>query len=334
MCHRRDGNAPAVDRRLGGGHVDKRRGRLAGLASFVAIGALAIAACSGGGGGGSGGGTMNIAINPWVGYEANAAVVGYLAKNQLNATVNEKVLKEEVSWQGFANGDVDVIIENWGHPDLMKKYVEEDKTAVNAGPTGNQGIIGWYVPPWLAEEHPEVLDWNNLNDFADEFKTSESGDQGQFLAGDPSFVTNDEALIKNLDLNFKVVYSGSEAALIEAFRAAEANKTWLIGYFYEPQWFLAEVPLKKVALPPYEAGCDADPEAVDCDYPLYTLDKIVSKKFADTGGKLYDLVKNFSWTNDDQNSVSASINEGKSHDEAAKIWVDANEAKWKAWIGQ
>jgi glycine betaine/proline transport system substrate-binding protein len=232
MCHRRDGNAPAVDRRLGGGHVDKRRGRLAGLASFVAIGALAIAACSGGGGGGAGGGTMNIAINPWVGYEANAAVVGYLAKNQLNATVNEKVLKEEVSWQGFANGDVDVIIENWGHPDLMKKYVEEDKTAVNAGPTGNQGIIGWYVPPWLAEEHPEVLDWNNLNDFADEFKTSESGDQGQFLAGDPSFVTNDEALIKNLDLNFKVVYSGSEAALIEAFRAAEANKTWLIGYFY------------------------------------------------------------------------------------------------------
>ena len=33
------------------------------------------------------------------------------------------------------------------------------------GATGNVGIIGWYVPPWLAEEHPEVLDCKNLNDY-------------------------------------------------------------------------------------------------------------------------------------------------------------------------
>jgi glycine betaine/proline transport system substrate-binding protein len=314
--------------------VDKRRGRRARLASLVAVGALALGACSGGGSGSGSGGTLNMAINPWVGYEANAAVVDYIAKTQLGATVNEKVLKEEVSWQGFANGDVDVIIENWGHADLAKKYIDTDKVAVNAGVTGNEGIIGWYVPPWLAKEHPEVLDYKNLNDLADNFKTSESGDLGQFLSGDPSFVTNDEALIKNLGLNYKVVYSGSEAALIEAFRTAEAQKKWLIGYFYEPQWFLSEVPLVKVNLPPYTDGCDADPKAVACDYPLYTLDKIVSKKFADSGGKLYDLVKNFKWTNEDQNLVAGYINSGMSHDDAAKKWADANEAKWKAWIGQ
>ena len=314
--------------------MDKRRGRRARLASLVAVGALALGACSGGGGGSGSGGTLNMAINPWVGYEANAAVVDYIAKTQLGATVNEKVLKEEVSWQGFANGDVDVIIENWGHADLAKKYIDTDKVAVNAGATGNEGIIGWYVPPWLAKEHPEVLDYKNLNDLADNFKTSESGDKGQFLAGDPSFVTNDEALIKNLGLNYKVVYSGSEAALIEAFRTAEAQKKWLIGYFYEPQWFLLEVPLVKVDLPPYTDGCDLDPKAVACDYPLYKLDKIVSKKFADSGGKLYDLVKNFNWTNEDQNVVAGYINSGMSHDDAAKKWADANEAKWKAWLGQ
>lgn len=37
-----------------------------------------------------------------------------------------------------------------------------------------------------------------------------------------------------------------------AFRQAEANKDWVIGYFYEPQWFMSEVPLVKVDLPPYE----------------------------------------------------------------------------------
>jgi glycine betaine/proline transport system substrate-binding protein len=311
-----------------------RRGTLARIGALLAVAAIVLAACSRGGGSTGGGGTINIAINPWVGYEANAAVVGYLAKSQLGATVNEKTLKEEVSWQGFASGDVDVILENWGHEDLAKKYITDDKVAVDAGLTGNNGIIGWYVPPWLAKEHPDVLDWNNLNKYADQFKTSESGDKGQFLDGDPSFVTNDEALVTNLNLNFKVVYAGSESALIEAFRTAEKQKKWLIGYFYEPQWFLSEVPLVKVKLPPYTAGCDADPKKVACDYPDYKLNKIVSKKFADTGGKLYDLVKNFKWTNDDQNVVAGYINGGMTHDQAGKKWADANEAKWKAWIGQ
>ena len=50
----------------------------------------------------------------------------------------------------------------------------------------------------------------------------------------------------------------------------------MIGYFYSPQWFLAEVPLVKVNLPQYKTGCDADPAKVACDYPDYPLHKIVS----------------------------------------------------------
>ena len=57
-------------------------------------------------------GTVNIAVNPWVGIEANVAVVAYLAKNKLGCNVVEKNLTEEVSWQGFSTGAVDVILEN------------------------------------------------------------------------------------------------------------------------------------------------------------------------------------------------------------------------------
>jgi glycine betaine/proline transport system substrate-binding protein len=267
-----------------------------------------------------------------VGYEADAAVVGYVLKTQLGYKVEEKNLKEEIAWQGFESGDVDVILENWGHPELVTKYIETNKTAIDAGLTGNKGIIGWYVPPWLAKEHPDILDWNNLNKYADQFKTSESAGKGQFLDGDPTFVTNDEALVTNLKLNFKVVYAGSEAALIEAFKTAEAQKKWLIGYFYEPQWFLAEVPLAHVKLPPYTVGCDADPKKVACDYPPYELNKIVSKKFADTGGEAFAVVKNFNWTNDDQNTVASYITSGMTHDQAAEKWAKDNEATWKAWM--
>ena len=125
---------------------------------------------------------------------------------------------------------------------------------------------------------------------------------------------------------------GSEAASNKAFEAAHKNGKPILGYSWEPNWFFAEVPLVHVPLPPYTEGCDADPKKVACDYPDYILNKIVSKKFADTGGDAWTLVKNFSWTNEDQNSVAAALNAKKTHDEAGQEWINANEAKWKAWL--
>ena len=278
-------------------------------------------------------GDFNMAINPWVGYEASAYVVGEVAAKELGCNVEYKTLKEELAWQGFGSDEVDVVIENWGHEDLKKKYIDEQGTAVEVGPNGNIGIIGWYVPPWLAKEHPEVLDWENLNDFADEFETSESNGKGQLLDGDPSFVTNDEALVENLDLDFEVVYAGSENALIAAFEQAEENKEWVIGYFYEPQWFMSVVPLEKVSLPPYKEGCDADPEEVACDYPEYQLDKIARADFMEEDGPAARLVDAFEWTNDDQNVVAKYIAEdGMDQEEAAQKWIDDNPDKVDAWL--
>jgi glycine betaine/proline transport system substrate-binding protein len=320
--------------------VTKRR---AGHAVILAATAgLVLAACGGsdinssdstGDAAASDCGEFDIAINPWVGYEASAYVVGQVAEQELGCDVQYKDLKEEIAWQGMGEGDVDVVIENWGHDDLKKKYIEKQGTAVEVGPNGNVGVIGWYVPPWLAEENPDITDWKNLNKYADNFATSESGDKGQLLDGDPSFVTNDEALVENLKLDYEVVYAGSEAALIQAFRQAEKNKEWVIGYFYEPQWFLSEVPLVKVDLPAWKEGCDADPATVACDYPEYILDKIAAADFMDSGSPAADLVSNFAWTNDDQNSVAAAIaQDGMSPEDAAQQWIDANEDVWKPWV--
>ncbi|KAA1420157.1 glycine/betaine ABC transporter substrate-binding protein [Mumia zhuanghuii] len=281
-------------------------------------------------------GEVNMAINPWVGYEASAYVVGAVAESELGCTMNYKELKEDVSWQGFGTGEVDVVIEDWGHPDLEKKFFAEagDGSAEDFGPNGNVGIIGWFVPPWLAEEHPDILEYENLNKYAKEFSTSESGGKGQFLGADPSYVQFDEAIVSNLGLDFKVVFSGSEAASITAFQQAEKNKEFLIGYFYEPQWLFADVDLQRVNLPEYTDGCQDDPAKVDCDYPETELKKIVSTSWVDEGGPAVDLVKNFTWTNDDQNLVAKYISEdGMKPADAAKKWVDENQDKVDAWLG-
>jgi glycine betaine/proline transport system substrate-binding protein len=320
-----------------------------GAVGVVASVALLLSACAGSASSGSspaaagsgtathascGTSTINIADNAWTGYNADTAVVDYILRNDLGCTTHIAKVNEQVSWQGFPTGQIDVILENWGHEDLAKKYITEEKKAVDLGPQGNQGIIGWYVPDWMAQQYPGILDWHNLNKYASLFKTSESGDKGQLLDGDPSYVTNDVALVKNLNLDYKVVVGGSEAALITAMQNATDHKTPLLFYFYEPQYALAKIKVDRVKLPPYTAGCDADPKTIACDYPPYTLNKVASAAWVAAGGPAVDFIKKFNWTNDDQNKVAADIAAGKTYDQAAKAWIDANPDKVKAWLGQ
>jgi glycine betaine/proline transport system substrate-binding protein len=321
----------------------RTRGRLAVVAVSAA---LALTACGGGSvseqtqqnekkaqAAGGDCGDFKIIVNPWVGYTADAYVVGNVAENELGCTVSYVDLKEGgPSYQALASGDGDVILEEWSHQAELKA-AEQDGTAVDLGSPGNVGIIGWYVPGWLADAHPDVLDWKNLNKYASDFQTSESGSQGQFLGSDPTYTQYDEAIIKNLGLNFKVVFSGGETATVEAFKKAQENKEWLIGYFWEPQYVHAEVPMDRVKLPPYKPGCEDDKAKVACDYPETELKKVASKDFMDSGSTAADLVKNFTWTNDDQNLVAKYITADKmSPEDAAAKWVKDNPDKVKAWL--
>lgn len=317
----------------------RRHTRLAAAAAILSAAVLVLSACSSSlndsssAAGAKACGTANLAMNNWVGYTADAAVYTYIAEHKLGCTIKQKSISEEVAWQGFGTGEVDMILENWGHEDLKKQHIEGDKTAAEVGPTGNVGVISWFMPAWMAKKYPQIKTWKDLNANASLFQTSESGSKGQLLDGDPSYVTNDEALVTNLGLNFKVVYAGSEAALIEAFRSAETNKTALLAYFYTPHWFYSEQQLVQLQLPKYTNGCDAVAAKIACGYPTYTLDKIASSKFMKADSPAAKLFKNFTWTNNDQDTVAAYIaRDGMSNEEAAKKWVQANPDKVAAML--
>jgi glycine betaine/proline transport system substrate-binding protein len=306
-------------------------GRLAALAGVVVI---AAAACSTPGASAGPKGTVNIAVNPWVGYTASAAVVAHVLKEKMGYAVNLKDLKEDVSWQGFESGEVDVILEDWGHPELEQLYVTDKKVAMDAGLNGNIGIIGWYVPKAYADANPDILqDVKNLNNHVADFKTSESGDLGQFLGTDPSYVQYDEALVENLGLDFKVIFTGSENATVEAIKQAAAQGKALLFYWWDPHWLNSQVELTRVSLPAWTEGCDADPAKIACDYPETPLRKFIATKFNNEGGAAATMIKNFKWTNADQNLVADLItNGGLTAEAAAKKWVDEHESVWKAWV--
>lgn len=232
---------------------------------------------------------------------------------------------------------MDAILEDWGHPEQEQRYVKDKKLIVPGGGLGVTGHIGWWVPKYFADAHPDVLDWKNLNKYAKTFKTAESGGKGQLLDGSPSYVTNDKALVKNLKLNYQIVFAGSEAAQITQIKQFAKSKKPFLSYWYEPQWLFNQVPMVEVKLPKYTDKCanegTKDPESIDCAYPTTPLQKYLNADFAKKGGKASAFLKKFHWTKEDQNEVSELIaSKGMSAQDAAKKWVEAHPDVWKKWL--
>ncbi|MFB6629573.1 ABC transporter substrate-binding protein [Streptomyces sp. NPDC056362] len=277
--------------------------------------------------------TVTLSVQSWVGAQANVAVAQYLLEHELGYRVDTVQIDEVPAWDALSQGRVDAILEDWGHPDEEKRYIDDKGTIRRGGDLGVTGHIGWFVPTYFAEKHPDVTDWRNLNRYADAFRTAESGGKGQLMDGSPSYVTNDKALVESLDLDYQVVFAGSEAAQITQIKQFAKEKKPFLTYWYKPQWLFEKVPMTEVKLPPYKEGCDADPKKVACAYPHTPLQKFLNARFAEGGGDAAAFLKKFHWTTDMQNDVALMIAEEKlSPQEAAGRWVKENESTWRAWL--
>jgi glycine betaine/proline transport system substrate-binding protein len=318
----------------------KLRGRAATASLVVTLGLL-LSACSGSGVDQAATeetgtttadcGTWSIAMHAWVGYTASANVITEVAKKELGCTINQVPLAEsDVTYDAMEAGSVDVVVEDWGggrwQPWVDRGAIKE------VGPNGQEGLIGMYVPKWMADEYPDITESANLNKYADLFKTSESGGKGAWLEGPPGYTTIGEKMIEANKLNFKAINTGSEAALIEAFTDGQNNKKAVLGYWYTPQYFNAQVELARVNFPANDWVNAADASGLT-DYPATPLIKLATTKLMDSGSPFATLLQNFSWSNEDQNAIAADIEGGTDPAAAAQKWIDANPDKVKAWLG-
>ncbi|MGW1840755.1 ABC transporter substrate-binding protein [Streptomyces sp. NPDC002067] len=283
--------------------------------------------------------SVTLSVQTWVGAQSNVAVAKYLLEHELGYHVDTVQVDEIPAWDALSQGRVDAILEDWGHPDQEKRYVQDKKTITDGGGNGVTGHIGWFVPKYWADEHPEVTDWKNLNKFAEQLRTPESGDKGQLMDGSPSYVTNDKALVDNLKLDYQVVFAGSEAAQITQIQQFAKEKKPFLTYWYEPQWLFNQVPMVEVKLPKYTDACAEkgakDPTTVDCAYATTPLKKFFNTDFAKSGSTAASFLKSFHWTKDNQNEVSEMIaSQGLTADEAAERWVKNHPDVWKRWVAQ
>jgi len=334
-----------------GGPMQGRRARGAAIA-FALAAALTVSACgqkkeetaSSSGSSATGGkkcGKVTLNEQAWAGSTANTYIAKSVLEDKLGCQVDITKIAEIPVYQAMADGKVDAVLEDWQHTDEYKKYIDQAHTVVMGGPLGVKGHIGWFIPKYLMDQHPEFKSWEGLKGEESLFKTAESGSQGMFLGGDPSYVQKDKELIKALGLNLKHVTAGAEPAQVARWTQLYKQKKPVLFYWYTPQFYNQEYNLSEVKLPARSASCkdDAkdggDPSQYKCAYDTTIINKLFSKKFAASGSPAYSVLKRMKLTNDQQEAVAKKIAGDKEDPaKAGKEWVAENADTVNAWLGQ
>ena len=285
---------------------------------------------------------IKIAVNPWTGSAVNANVAKVVIECQLGTPVELVDLDENATWVGLDDGSLDATLEVWpsGHAADYETYITGKKSVVDIGLLGPEAKIGWYVPKFIVDAHPELATWEGFKDpaLASLFATAETGDLGQFLMGDPSYVTFDEQIIANLGLPLKYVVAGSEAALLTAIDQSVADQKPVLLQLWKPHWKQSRVEMVEVKLPDVTEACTASAAAGDgmyaCDYPVDLLYKAANAGLEAKNAAVFGLLSKMQITTDQQAAIAALIDaDGMSAAAAAQQWVAENEAVWSTWVG-
>ena len=310
--------------------------------------ALVVAACGSDGDDAAAGGgvdadkpTINLIVNPWTASRMNAEVAANIIENELGYPVElVDVNENDAMFTGMADGTLDAVLEIWpsGVTNAEEAYFE-DGSVDRIGELGAVGKIGWFVPDYVIDEHPDLATWEGFADPANAelFATAETGDRGRFLGTDPSYSQYDEQIIENLGLPFDVIFSGSEPATVAEVDARVAAGEPIVLYWWTPTAAVAKYNLVNVELPAYTDECGASQAAgdggVDCDYPEDVIFKAASAALAEKAPDVYEFLQNFTITTDDQLTMLPPVEiDGDDPADVAAQWVADNESKWRSWL--
>lgn len=284
--------------------------------------------------------TIAIGVTDWTGARLNVAIAEELIERRLGYPVEPvEVLETGAMLRDLQRGDLDAVLEVWPSsldPDELE--IIASQAVEPLGELGVVGRIGWFVPRFVLDQHPDVETWQGLVDpaVAAEFASPETGTKGRFLGTDPNYEQNDEELIDALGLAFEVVYSGSDAATTSELERATAAGQPVLVYWWSPTAQISRFDLVSVELPARTPECVAEIEAGGpqrCDYPIDRLLKIGSPELVETAPDVHRFLGDFSLTTEDQLLMIDRVeNRGESLELVASDWISANEALWEPWL--
>lgn len=278
----------------------------------------------------------------WIGARANNAVVKILLERELGYRVEiVEINDHEAMAQSLIKGDVVVMLEKWNSTmsESYRRYLNAG-IIEDLGPLGVVAKSAWYVPTYVAEEYPEVTTWEGLNnpEIVELFSTPGTGSRGRLLSGNPVWNVHLEQLIDNLELNYQVVYAGSEEEQLVQIDEAYQNQEPILFYLWSPHTAHLKYDLTEVELPPYSDECyaQADAGGINCGYPEDVIIKVANPRLHQTAPDAYNLFQNFRFPSSEiKMDLLAAVDGSETMEDmevGAHRWLAEHEDVWRAWL--
>ena len=283
---------------------------------------------------------IRLAINEWTGQHVTTHIGGEILK-RAGYDVEYVTAGYFNMYQAMGEGEISAALEVWTS-NVSDQFGEEQAAGrvVDVSGLGLDAKEGFAYPAHVEEICPGLPDWEALKDCAGQFATAETIPQGRLVDYPADWGTPGADRVAGLELPYKAVPAGSEGALIAELRAATERKSPLLIVFWQPHWAMSAYDVKFVALPEGTPDCYEDaswgvnPNAVaDCDFIPTRIFKAAWSGFEETWPAAYEILEAYRLTTAQQQPLMGAVDvDGRSVEEVAAEWVDANETIWRPWV--
>lgn len=262
----------------------------------------------------------------------------------MGADVTTQTLDASTVFAGMAKSDNMVDMEVWSPTaqNFYDEYVTKQKSVAIVGGTGYVTEEGWYVPTYVIKGDPErgikptcpgLPDYRAINECAAVFATPSSDGQARYVAGDPAWepLYGDTERIKNLGVNVKHEYAGSEASLVAEWKRALDRGEPMIGLMWSPHMVTTKYDLTLIEMPPYTPECWGTTYA--CAWEEAPNDILASAAFSEGHPVAAKFLENYEVSKEQIGEIMVRIDsDGLTVEEAVDEWMKANESVWQPWI--
>jgi len=282
----------------------------------------------------------------WDGQLVTTAVAKILLEDEMGYTVEQKFASADSAamFVGMESGEFHFACCNWPSfsAGFLEDFVDTKGTVERVGPTGILGTNGWFIPRYVVEGDsarniaavaPNLTGYDDMNQYADVFATTETGKKGRLLDFTPAWDYRNQERLDALGVAFEVFYSGSETASFAEIDGAYNRGDPFLMVMWAPHWSHTKYDMIEIQLPEWTEECYPSGENFDCGWPVDNVAKLAWPELKDKFPKAYEFLQNFTITNEQQNEMVLDVTDnGKDYNEAAQDWVDTNEDIWKNWI--
>lgn len=258
---------------------------------------------------------IKLAYVAWDSEIASTYVMKEVLEQKLGYKVEMLQLDAGPMFAAVSDGSADAMLASWQpvtHADYMERYGDK---LVDLGPNLKGATLGLAVPTYMDITSIEELTDGQIGSLVDHKIIGIEPGAGLMMAS--------EKVLDEYDLRKDwALIASSSAAMAQELQNAYAAEKPIIVTSWTPHWMFAKMELKFLEDP---KGVFGESEEIH----TMTRTGLETDK-----PEAYELLNNFEWTPDEMAEVMVEVIDGATPEEAAKHWVEANEARVNEWLNR